>query len=104
MENAFACCYDDCHRLTMSTSHRGTGHRGHGIMNANRIKGLTLIAIGRLQERAGWMCGSPTQQIRGFQKQFLGRSRIAMGDVQDIVKLCVKSRSESERVPVTPQH
>lgn len=73
-------------------------------MNRNRIEGLALIAIGKLQERTGWICGSPTQQVRGFQKQILGRSRIAMGEVQDIVKLCVKTRVESVRVPVTPEH
>jgi uncharacterized protein YjbJ (UPF0337 family) len=71
-------------------------------MNSNRIKGLALIAVGRLQERAGWICGSPTQQVRGFQKQILGKSRIAIGEVQDIVKLCVKARAEPVRVPRVP--
>jgi uncharacterized protein YjbJ (UPF0337 family) len=60
-------------------------------VNINRARGTALLAFGKLQERLGRLLRRPQYQFKGFERQVIGRSRLAMADVQDVVKSCVQA-------------
>lgn len=58
-------------------------------MNANQIHGSFRAFVGKVQEQAGILLGSRTQQLRGLQKQVLGQAEKKLGDYQECSKHAV---------------
>jgi len=54
-------------------------------MNKNQIKGTVQDLAGRVQEEAGKLLGSKTQQAKGILNQVTGKAEKRLGDVQDYV-------------------
>lgn len=55
-------------------------------MNKDQVKGAAKTAAGKVQEGAGKMVGSRTQEAKGLSKQATGKTQKAMGDVKETVK------------------
>jgi uncharacterized protein YjbJ (UPF0337 family) len=55
-------------------------------MNKDQVKGAVKTAAGKVQEGAGKMVGSRTQEAKGLSKQAAGKTQKAMGDVKETVK------------------
>jgi uncharacterized protein YjbJ (UPF0337 family) len=55
-------------------------------MNENQIKGTAKDIACKVQETAGEVVGSNTQQAKGLAKQAEGKVQKAAGDVQDAAK------------------
>ncbi len=55
-------------------------------MNKDQVKGAVKDAAGRVQEEAGKLVGSNTQQAKGLEKQVVGKAEKAAGDVKNAVK------------------
>ncbi len=55
-------------------------------MNKDQVKGVTKEIAGKVQEGAGKLVGSKTQQAKGLQKQVAGKTEKAYGDAKEIVK------------------
>jgi uncharacterized protein YjbJ (UPF0337 family) len=54
-------------------------------MNKNQIKGTVQDLAGRVQEEAGKLLGSKTQQAKGILNQVTGKAEKRLGDMQDFV-------------------
>ncbi|MGZ3236842.1 MAG: CsbD family protein [Burkholderiaceae bacterium] len=59
-------------------------------MNRDQIKGTAKHAAGKVQESAGKIMGSKTQQAKGLEKQASGKIQKGMGDVSQRVKDATK--------------
>ena len=55
-------------------------------MNKDQVKGAVKDAAGKVQEKAGHMVGSESQQAKGLQKQVEGKVQKGVGDVKEAVK------------------
>jgi len=55
-------------------------------MNTNQVHGTFKDYIGRVQEQAGKLTGNRGQQLRGLQRQVLGRAERRLGDFQQSAK------------------
>ena len=55
-------------------------------MNAHQFHGTFKNYIGRVQEQAGKLTGNRGQQLRGLQRQVLGRAERKLGDFQQAAK------------------
>ena len=55
-------------------------------MNTNQVKGTAKDIAGKVQQEAGKLVGSTTQQLKGLQKQQEGKAEKRTGDVKEIVK------------------
>ncbi|HTN64964.1 MAG TPA: CsbD family protein [Burkholderiaceae bacterium] len=55
-------------------------------MNKDQVKGAAKTAAGKVQEGAGKLVGSRTQEAKGLGKQAAGKAQKAMGDVKEAVK------------------
>lgn len=51
-------------------------------MNANQIHGTFRDLTGRVQEQAGKLVGNRKQELRGLQRQVLGKAEKKLGDFQ----------------------
>ena len=58
-------------------------------MNTNQVHGTFRNFVGQCQERAGKLLGSNRQQLRGLQRQVLGKAEIKLGNFQDAAKRTV---------------
>ncbi len=56
-------------------------------MNAIQFHGTFKDYIGKVQEQAGRLIGSRRQQLRGLQRQVVGRAERKAGDRQHATKL-----------------
>ena len=55
-------------------------------MNKDQIEGTAKNIAGKVQEEAGKLVGSNTQQLKGLQKQAEGKAEKRAGDVKEIVQ------------------
>lgn len=55
-------------------------------MNKDQIEGTAKNIVGKVQEEAGKLVGSTTQQLKGLKKQEEGKAEKRAGDVKEIVK------------------
>jgi uncharacterized protein YjbJ (UPF0337 family) len=55
-------------------------------MNKDQIKGTLKKLEGEVQQSAGEVIGSRSQQAKGLKKQIDGRARKAVGDIKEIVR------------------
>ncbi len=55
-------------------------------MNKDQVKGTVKDAAGKVQEKAGDLVGSTSQQAKGMQKQAEGKAQKQLGDVKEAVK------------------
>jgi len=55
-------------------------------MNKDQVKGVSKDIAGKVQENAGKMIGSDTQQVKGLEKQIEGRADKAVGDLKETIK------------------
>jgi uncharacterized protein YjbJ (UPF0337 family) len=51
-------------------------------MNKDQVKGVVKEAAGKVQEKAGEIIGSKTQQAKGLEKQVEGKAEKAVGDLK----------------------
>lgn len=59
-------------------------------MNANQLHGIFRNFAGTVQQEMGKRMGNPHQQLRGLQRQVLGRAEKRLGDFQQIAKRNVR--------------
>lgn len=59
-------------------------------MNKCQCLGMISVLIGRSYEAVGRLIGSRNLAHSGVVLQMRGKSQIAIGDAQKIIKLCVK--------------
>jgi uncharacterized protein YjbJ (UPF0337 family) len=52
-------------------------------MNRDQVKGTTKNAAGKIQEKAGKLVGSKSQEAKGLTKQAAGKTQKAYGDVKE---------------------
>jgi uncharacterized protein YjbJ (UPF0337 family) len=55
-------------------------------MNKDQVKGAAKDAAGKVQEKAGQLVGSESQQAKGLGKQVEGKVQKGVGDVKEAVK------------------
>lgn len=55
-------------------------------MNKDQIKGVAKEFTGKIQETAGKIVDSKTQQAKGLHKQFEGKTEKAYGDAKEKLK------------------
>lgn len=62
-------------------------------MNKNQIKGKTKEILGEIQEHAGRLVGSTSQEIKGHAKELEGKLQKKAGDAQEALKEANKQTS-----------
>jgi len=55
-------------------------------MNKDQIKGAAKDAAGKLQQKAGEVVGSTSQQAKGLEKQVEGKVQKGVGDAREAAK------------------
>ena len=55
-------------------------------MNKDQVKGAVKNTVGKVQEEAGKLVGSKSQQAKGLEKQVEGTTEKKIGDVKHVVK------------------
>lgn len=55
-------------------------------MNKDQVKGAAKEIAGKVQEEAGKVVGSKSQQAKGLEKQVEGTAEKKIGDVKQVVK------------------
>ena len=55
-------------------------------MNTDQVKGAVKDAAGKVQQKAGEVVGSTSQQAKGIEKQVEGKVQKAVGDVKNAAK------------------
>jgi uncharacterized protein YjbJ (UPF0337 family) len=55
-------------------------------MNKDQIKGVGKDVAGKVQEGAGKLVGSKSQQAKGLGKQVEGKAEKAFGDAKEVIK------------------
>jgi len=58
-------------------------------MNTNQVHGTFRNLFGQCQERVGKLLGSRRQELRGLQRQVLGKAEIKLGNFQVAAKRTV---------------
>jgi len=66
-------------------------------MNTNQLHGTVTDIVGRVQEAAGRLLGNKRQQIKGLQKQVLGRAEKQLGDNQETGKHVVGPAASAQK-------
>lgn len=61
-------------------------------MNKDQVKGTAKDVAGKIQEKAGKLVGSKSQQAKGLAKQVVGKTQKGFGDERQAVKDAVKGR------------
>lgn len=61
-------------------------------MNKDQIKGTAKDVAGKIQEGAGKLVGSKSQQAKGIAKQVIGKTQKGFGDGRQVAKDAVKGR------------
>ena len=61
-------------------------------MNKDQVKGVTKEVAGKVQESAGNVVGSKTQQAKGLEKQVEGKAEKNLGDAKEVVKDAARKR------------
>ncbi|HEV2008442.1 MAG TPA: CsbD family protein [Burkholderiales bacterium] len=61
-------------------------------MNKDQVKGAAKDVAGKIQEGAGKLVGSKSQQAKGLAKQVAGKTQKGFGDGRQAVKDAVKGR------------
>jgi uncharacterized protein YjbJ (UPF0337 family) len=56
------------------------------IMNKDQIKGTAKSIGGKVQQKAGKLVGSKTQQAKGLKNQAEGKAQKRVGDLKEVVK------------------
>ncbi|MEN3297239.1 MAG: hypothetical protein V7642_6492 [Burkholderiales bacterium] len=59
-------------------------------MNKDQVKGATKEAVGKVQEKAGRLVGSPEQEAKGIGKQVAGNVQKNVGDAKENVSDAIK--------------
>ena len=59
-------------------------------MNKDQVKGAVKDAAGKVQQKAGELVGSTSQQAKGLEKQAEGKAQKTYGDVKEAVKDATK--------------
>jgi uncharacterized protein YjbJ (UPF0337 family) len=54
-------------------------------MNRNQVKGAAKNVAGKIQQKAGELTGSKTQQAKGVAKQVAGKLQKGVGNVEQAV-------------------
>ncbi len=55
-------------------------------MNKDQVKGAAKDIMGKVQEEAGKVVGSKSQQAKGLKKQVEGTAEKKIGDVKQVVE------------------
>jgi uncharacterized protein YjbJ (UPF0337 family) len=55
-------------------------------MNKDQVKGGVKEAAGKVQEKAGELVGSKSQQAKGLVKEVEGKAQMAVGDAKVTLK------------------
>ena len=55
-------------------------------MNNDQVKGGLKEAAGKVQEKAGEIVGSKSQEAKGMAKEVEGKAQKGLGDVKETVK------------------
>jgi uncharacterized protein YjbJ (UPF0337 family) len=55
-------------------------------MNKDQVEGTAKSIAGKVQEKAGKLVGSNSQQLKGLLKQEEGKTEKRTGDVKEIVE------------------
>ena len=55
-------------------------------MNKDQVKGKAKDILGKVQEKAGQITGSATQQAKGVGKQIEGKVQKGVGDLEEAAK------------------
>ena len=72
-------------------------------MNGFKIKGLMLVVGGRLQARYATLVGNSQLGYSAHARIMQGRSSIAVGDAQEIIKRCLRRSARTHReMPAAP--
>ena len=61
-------------------------------MNKDQVKGVTKDVAGKIQEGAGKVTGSKTQQAKGLGKQVAGKAQKAFGDAKQATQDAVREQ------------
>ena len=61
-------------------------------MNKDQVKGTAKDVAGKIQEGAGKLVGSKSQQAKGLAKQVAGKTQKGFGDGRQAAKDVVKGR------------
>lgn len=59
-------------------------------MNKDQVKGAVKDAAGKVQQKAGELVGSTSQQAKGLAKQVEGKTQKGYGDAKEAVKDATK--------------
>lgn len=55
-------------------------------MNKDQVKGVAKDTAGKIQQAAGKLTGSKSQQAKGLEKQVSGKVQKGVGDVKEAAK------------------
>ena len=55
-------------------------------MNKDQVKGVAKEIAGKVQQEAGKLVGSKTQQAKGLDKQISGKAEKNYGDAKEFIK------------------
>ena len=61
-------------------------------MNKHQIKGATKEVAGKLQQKAGKVTGSTSQQAKGLAKQVTGKAQRGFGNAKDDAEKAQRGR------------
>lgn len=65
-------------------------------INKEQIDGRVKEATGKVQEVAGRVTGSPTQELKGKLKKTVGKAQAEFGDAKERVKNDVREEARRE--------
>ncbi|MBM3117853.1 CsbD family protein [Jeongeupia naejangsanensis] len=55
-------------------------------MNKDQVKGVAKGIAGQVQEQAGKLVGSKSQQAKGLIRQAVGKAEKKLGDAEEVLK------------------
>lgn len=67
-------------------------------MNKFQLKGWTVYYTGVAQESFGRLVGNLRQQAIGFEKQSEGKAKIAIGNAQKAIKVCLDRHAPPDSI------
>ena len=65
-------------------------------INKDQVDGRVKEATGKIQEVAGRVAGSPTQELKGKVKKTIGTAQAEFGDAKERVKNDVREEARRE--------
>jgi len=71
-------------------------------MNSCKIKGMILVMGGRIQARIADLVGNSQLGYAAHARIMHGRSSMAVGDAQEIIKRCLQRSAHSHRTLTKP--